>query len=67
MTYSNKLVRIIHHSYQHVEENNQRDDVVRPEHGGADELRELMLSLNVGHVQIDEPEYGPKQGLECLK
>lgn len=66
-THGNKLVGVVHHGYQHVEQDDQRDDVVCPEHGGAHELRELMLRFHVGHVQVDEPEYRPEQGLERLK
>lgn len=66
-TYSDELVRVVHHGDEHVEQNHQRDDVVRPEHGRPDELRELVASLHVGDVQIQQAEYGPEERLKSLK
>ena len=66
-TYSDELVRVVHHGDEHVEQNHQRNDVVRPEHGRPDELRELVASLHVGDVQIQQAEYGPEERLKSLK
>lgn len=66
-TYSDELIRVVHHSDEHVKQNHQRDDVVRAEHGGAHKFRELVPSPHVSHVQIQEAEYRPKQGLQGLK
>lgn len=52
--HSNVLVGVVHHGYEHVQEHHQRDDVVGAEHGGADELRELMVGVHVGHVEADQ-------------
>lgn len=54
--HSDVLVRVVHHRDEHVEQHHQRDDVVGAEHGGAHELRELMVRVHVGHVQADESE-----------
>lgn len=66
-TYSDELVRVVHHRDEHVEQNHQRDDVVRAEHGRPDELCELVPGLDVGDVQVQQPEYGPEQRLKSLK
>lgn len=50
------LVGVVHHRDEHVEEHHQRDDVVGAEHGGTHKLRELMVRIYVGHVQVDESE-----------
>lgn len=52
MAYSDELVGVVHHGDEHVEQNHQRDDVVRPEHGRPNELCELVPGLHVGDVQV---------------
>ena len=66
-THSDVLVGVVHHGDEHVEQHHQGDDVVRPEHGGAHELGELVIGLDVGDVQVDQAEHGPEQRLQCLK
>lgn len=66
-TYSDELVGVVHHGDEHVEQNNQRDDIVRPKHGRPDELGELVPGLHVGDVQVQQPEYRPEQRLESLE
>ena len=48
------LVGVVHHGDEHVEEHHQRNDVVGAEHGGADELGELVVRIHVGHIQADQ-------------
>lgn len=67
VTYSDELVGVVHHRDEHVEQNHQRDDIVRAEHGRPDELCELVPGLDVGDVQVQQPEYGPEQRLKSLK
>lgn len=57
------LIRVVHHGDEHIEEHHQGDDVIRAEHCGAYKLRELVVGLDVGDVQIDQAEYGPEQRL----
>lgn len=65
--YGNVLVGVVHHGDEHVEQHHQRDDVVSAEHGGAHELRKLVVGVHVGHVQVDQTEDGPEQRLQRLK
>lgn len=51
-THGDELVGVVHHGDQHVEQNHQRDHVVRPEHGRPDELGELVPGFHVGDVQV---------------
>ena len=66
-THSYELVGVIHHGDQHVQQNHQRDDVVRSKHGGSYELCELVASLHVGDVQVQQAEHGPEERLQGLK
>lgn len=66
-TYSNQLVGVVHHGDEHVEQHHQGNDVVRAKHGGPDVLGELVAGLDVGDVQVDQPEYGPEERLKRLK
>lgn len=52
MTYSNELVGVVHHGDEHVEQNHQRDDIVRAEHGRPNKLCKLVPGLDVGDVQV---------------
>lgn len=67
MTHGDELVRVVHHGDQHVEQDHQRDHVVRPEHRRPDELCELVPSLHVGHVEVQQAEDGPEEGLQSLE
>jgi len=53
-TYSNMLVGIIHHSNKHIEKHHQRDYVVGPKHCGAHKFCELVVSLDISHIQTDQ-------------
>lgn len=61
------LIRVVHHGDEHIEEHHQGDDVIRAEHRGTHKLCELVVSLDVGHVQANQAEYGPEQRLQCFK
>lgn len=61
------LIRVVHHSDEHIQEHHKGDDVIRAEHRGAYKLCELVVSLHVGHVQTDQAEYGPEQRLQRFK
>lgn len=50
----NVLVGVVHHGYEHVKEHHQRDNVVGPKHCGADKLCELMVCIDIGHIQTDQ-------------
>lgn len=65
--HSDQLVGVVHHGNQHVEQNHQRDDVVRPKHRGANELGELVTGLHVGDVQVQQAKDRPEQRLQRLK
>ena len=65
--HGDELVGVVHHGDEHVEQHHQGDDVVRPEHGGTHELGELVARLHVGHVEVQQAEDGPEQGLKGLK
>lgn len=67
LTYSDELVGVVHHGDKHVEQNHQRDDIVRAKHGRPDKLCKLVPGLDVGDVQVQQPEYGPEQRLKSLK
>lgn len=67
VTHGNELVGVVHHGDQHVQQNHQRDDVVRPKHGRPHKLGELVAGLHVGHIEVQQPKYGPEEGLESLK
>lgn len=53
-THSDVLVRVVHHSYQHVKENYKRDDVVGAEHCGTNKLGELVVGPDIGHIEADQ-------------
>lgn len=67
MTHSDELVGVVHHGNEHIEQNHERDDIVRPEHGRPDKLSELVSGLHVRNVQVQQPEYRPEQRLKSLK
>ena len=54
------LIRVVHHGDEHVQEDHQGDYVVCAEHCGAHKLREGVVGFDIGHVQVDEPKYGPE-------
>lgn len=66
-TYCNVLIRVVHHGDEHIEEHHQGDDVISAKHRGSYKLGELVVGLNVGHVQTDQTEYGPEQRLQCFE
>lgn len=61
------LIRVVHHGDEHIEEHHQGDDVISAKHRGSYKLGELVVGLNVGHVQTDQTEYGPEQRLQCFE
>lgn len=65
--HSNVLVGVVHHSYEHVEEDHQWNDVVGPEHVGTDKFSELVVSIHIGHIQADQTKDRPEKRLQGLK
>lgn len=65
--HSNVLIGVVHHSYEHVEEHHQWDDVVSAEHCGTNKLRELVVCIHVGHIQADQTKDRPEERLQGLK
>lgn len=66
-TYSDMLIRIVHHGNQHIKKNHQWDDVISTKHGGTHKFSELVIGLHIGHIQADQPENRPEQRLQGLK
>lgn len=61
------LIGIVHHGNEHIEEDHQGDDIIGTKHGGTHKFGELVVSLDIGHIQINQPKNGPKQRLQGLK
>lgn len=61
------LIRIVHHGNEHIEKNHQGDDIIGTKHGGTHKFCELVIGLNVGHIQADQPKNRPEQRLQGLK
>lgn len=55
------LKTVGHHSYEHINENNDGHDVVGHEEALAHSLYEPMLLLKVGALGRADTEQGPKQ------
>lgn len=66
-THSNMLVGVVHHSDEHVEQNHHGYDTIGAKHGGTHKVSELVARFHIGHIDTDEPEYGPEQRLQRLK
>lgn len=61
VTYSNELVGVVHHGYEHVQQHNKRDDVVGSKHSGPNKFCELMSGFHVGDVEIQQPKHRPEE------
>ncbi len=66
-TYSNELVRVVHHSDEHVQQHHQWDDIISAEHGGPNKLGKFMTSLHIGNIQIQQPKHRPEERLKSFK
>lgn len=62
-----KLIGMIHHSDQQVEENDDVDDSIRAEHQHAPEPREDLDAVQLERVQVDQTERRPEQRLHRLE
>lgn len=61
ITYSNELVGVVHHGYEHVQQHDERDDIVGSKHSGSNEFCELMSGFHVGDVEIQQTEHRPEE------
>lgn len=66
-TYGNELIGMIHHSDQKVQEHDNIDDRVGPEHQHSPEPGEALDASQLKVVQIDEAKHSPEQSLSRLK
>ena len=57
------MIRVGHHGDEHVEEDDEADGGVSPEHGHAQEFRVIMVLFQAEMVQVDQAVNGPKQRL----
>ena len=67
ITYSNELVGVVHHGYEHVQQHDKRDDVVGSKHSGSNEFCELMSGFHIGDIEIQQTEHRPEERLEGLE
>lgn len=67
LTYGDKLVGVVHHRYEHVQQDHQGDDVVGAEHGGPNKFCEFMPGFHVRDVEIQQTKDRPEERLESFK
>lgn len=67
ITYSNELIGVVHHGYEHVQQHDKRDDVVGTKHSGPNKLCELMSGFHIGDVEIQQSKHRPEERLEGLE
>ena len=61
------MVRVWHHGYQHVEQNDHVYEGVDPEHQLGPELGELLDASELEVRQANEAEGAPEEGLQGLE
>ena len=66
-TYGYELIGMIHHGDQKVQEHDNIDDRVSPEHQHSPEPGEALDASQLKVVQIDEAKHSPEQCLSRLK
>lgn len=59
------LETVRHHSYEHVNEDNDGHDVVGHEESLADSLNKLMLLLEIRTLRRTDAKEGPKERCKC--
>lgn len=59
------LETVRHHSYEHVNEDNDGHDVVGHEESLADSLNKLMLLLEIRALRRADAKEGPKERCKC--
>lgn len=67
ITYSNELIGVVHHGYEHVQQHDERDDVVGTKHSGPNKLCELMSGFHIGDIEIQQTKHRPEERLEGLE
>ena len=61
-----KLVGVVHHGDEEIEQDDDVDDGEGAEHDEAPEPRELLDPGQLEVVQVYQAKGGPKQGLTCF-
>jgi hypothetical protein len=51
---------VIHHGYEEVEEHDDGDGGIAPEHQHSPEPREALYALEFERLQVDQPERCPE-------
>ena len=57
------MIGIGHHGYEHIEEDDEADRRVSPEHSHAQKLGVVMILLEAEVIQVDQTVNRPKQRL----
>ena len=57
------MIRVGHHGYEHIEEDDKADRRVSSEHSHAQKLGVVMVLLEAKMIQVDQAVNGPKQRL----
>lgn len=63
LTYCYELVGVVHHRYEHVQQDYQGDDVVSAKHGCPNKLCEFMPGFHVCDIKVQQTKHGPEERL----